>query len=200
MSILKVANNKLIVNAGHQLSTACGGPTGACCIAGVCSIKSSSACIAAGGTYYGDGKSCSPNPCLSCPTCFSTPGTTQSPASVISTSPSGICDCAGIFSPGGQVFGVTCGYGWFLHKGSTTYILDIYYCPAHGKWWASINDSGVRDLYGNSNGIKCDTATIPIAVDEITSHIGCSSNKFSGAFLLTGSAGSCFDQSVSVTI
>jgi hypothetical protein len=38
-------------------------PTGACCIAGVCSILTEAACILAGGTYQGDGTPCSPNPC-----------------------------------------------------------------------------------------------------------------------------------------
>jgi spore coat protein A len=36
---------------------------GACCQAGSCSLQTASACAAAGGTYQGNGTSCSPNPC-----------------------------------------------------------------------------------------------------------------------------------------
>ena len=36
---------------------------GACCQGGSCSLQTSSACAAAGGTYQGNGTSCSPNPC-----------------------------------------------------------------------------------------------------------------------------------------
>ncbi|MFH1416930.1 MAG: hypothetical protein ABII12_01400, partial [Planctomycetota bacterium] len=39
-------------------------PTGACCFGdGSCSVDSAGECIAAGGTYQGDGTGCSPNPC-----------------------------------------------------------------------------------------------------------------------------------------
>jgi hypothetical protein len=37
---------------------------GACCIGEDCSILSEADCIAAGGTYQGDGTDCDPNPCL----------------------------------------------------------------------------------------------------------------------------------------
>ncbi|OGF26218.1 MAG: hypothetical protein A2V63_07425, partial [Candidatus Eisenbacteria bacterium RBG_19FT_COMBO_70_11] len=41
-----------------------GGASGACCQpSGTCSILTSSQCASAGGTYQGDGSSCSPNPC-----------------------------------------------------------------------------------------------------------------------------------------
>jgi hypothetical protein len=44
------------------------GPQGACCVGTVCSIKTAAACAAAGGTYMGDGTTCTPvNLCL--PTC-----------------------------------------------------------------------------------------------------------------------------------
>lgn len=39
-------------------------PTGACCAPdGSCSIFTESDCLAQGGTYYGDGSTCDPNPC-----------------------------------------------------------------------------------------------------------------------------------------
>ena len=38
--------------------------TGACCIDGVCSTLTESACGEAGGTYHGDGTPCDPNPCV----------------------------------------------------------------------------------------------------------------------------------------
>lgn len=38
--------------------------SGACCQAGVCSVLTSAACTTAGGTYQGNGTSCSPNPCV----------------------------------------------------------------------------------------------------------------------------------------
>jgi len=44
----------------------CGGgqvPTGACCVAGSCSIQTAADCSAAGGAYQGDGTGCSPSPC-----------------------------------------------------------------------------------------------------------------------------------------
>jgi FtsP/CotA-like multicopper oxidase with cupredoxin domain len=44
--------------------TAGGGATGACCLpSGSCSIVTSSQCASLGGTYQGDGSSCTPNPC-----------------------------------------------------------------------------------------------------------------------------------------
>jgi hypothetical protein len=50
---------------GGGVSTALSSPppTGACCIAGVCSVLSEADCIAAGGTYQGDGTTCDPDPC-----------------------------------------------------------------------------------------------------------------------------------------
>jgi hypothetical protein len=60
-----------IVTAGGKLATSanccCNGP-GACCIFSVCSTKTKADCIAAGGTYHGQGTPCSPNPCPPCRT------------------------------------------------------------------------------------------------------------------------------------
>ncbi len=39
------------------------GTTGACCIGGVCYTLTNAFCVAAGGTYMGDGSPCSPDPC-----------------------------------------------------------------------------------------------------------------------------------------
>ncbi len=39
------------------------GPVGACCIGGVCYTLPNAFCVAAGGTYMGDGTPCSPDPC-----------------------------------------------------------------------------------------------------------------------------------------
>jgi len=49
-----------------------GGPdTGACCIAGDCSITTEDDCVAGGGEYEGDGTGCDPNPCfVPQPTCL----------------------------------------------------------------------------------------------------------------------------------
>lgn len=44
------------------------GTTGACCIDGVCSIKTRAECEAAGGTYQGDGTTCDQHPCGPPPT------------------------------------------------------------------------------------------------------------------------------------
>jgi hypothetical protein len=51
-------------NGGNFVSDTCSGdPTGACCVDTSCSIETSADCSAAGGTYLGDGSSCSGDPC-----------------------------------------------------------------------------------------------------------------------------------------
>jgi hypothetical protein len=40
--------------------------TGACCIGETCSIRTRASCEAAGGSYQGDGTTCTPNPCVNC--------------------------------------------------------------------------------------------------------------------------------------
>jgi hypothetical protein len=40
-------------------------PTGACCLPGaICEIRTQASCIAAGGTYIGDGTACGPGVCI----------------------------------------------------------------------------------------------------------------------------------------
>ena len=51
-------------NGGNFVADTCSGdPTGACCIGTSCSIGTNADCSAAGGTYLGDGSSCSGDPC-----------------------------------------------------------------------------------------------------------------------------------------
>jgi len=38
--------------------------TGACCVAGVCSVLTPAACATASGEYKGDNTACTPNPCV----------------------------------------------------------------------------------------------------------------------------------------
>lgn len=45
-------------------------PTGACCLGGACQLLTHAACLAAFGTYQGDGSDCDPNPCYPCPCCY----------------------------------------------------------------------------------------------------------------------------------
>jgi hypothetical protein len=49
---------------GNYVADECSGdPTGACCVGTSCSIGTDADCSAAGGTYLGDGSSCSGDPC-----------------------------------------------------------------------------------------------------------------------------------------
>lgn len=41
---------------------------GACCDGQTCSVTTQAECVAAGHSYFGDGTTCSPNPCLACST------------------------------------------------------------------------------------------------------------------------------------
>lgn len=90
-----------IVCPSWQLAGAGGGggggitvpsPTGACCIDGVCSIMTEAACIAAGGTYMGNGIPCDPNPCgsaapeICCPTLIHLEGSLQAFTSIVGAS------------------------------------------------------------------------------------------------------------------
>ncbi|MBK8915578.1 MAG: lamin tail domain-containing protein [Phycisphaerales bacterium] len=43
-------------------------PTGACCNGRTCSVVTAAVCSTGGGTYQGNGSTCSPNPCLPCDT------------------------------------------------------------------------------------------------------------------------------------
>lgn len=45
-------------------------PTGACCVAGVCSIETEANCATLGGTYVGDWIPCDPDPCPTSACCF----------------------------------------------------------------------------------------------------------------------------------
>lgn len=69
------------VQCGRQynLRVNCGGSTGqgACCTGEVCQTATSTTCAAAGGTYRGDGSTCSPNPCSTPSGCLTCPGDTD---------------------------------------------------------------------------------------------------------------------------
>lgn len=56
------ANNACGVLIG-ALGEDCTGEPGACCFEDECAVILASSCVAAGGTYFGDGTSCDPNPC-----------------------------------------------------------------------------------------------------------------------------------------
>jgi spore coat protein A len=43
--------------------TSGGGATGACCYGDTCDVLTSAACVSLGGTYHGDGTTCTPDPC-----------------------------------------------------------------------------------------------------------------------------------------
>jgi len=51
-------------NGAYTINVIPSAPTGACCFgSGACEIDNEANCSAAGGTYYGDGSVCEPNPC-----------------------------------------------------------------------------------------------------------------------------------------
>jgi hypothetical protein len=55
----------LLVGGKVATDAACCCPpiTGACCHGAVCTIETAASCTGSGGTYQGDGTTCSPNPC-----------------------------------------------------------------------------------------------------------------------------------------